>query len=242
MERQATAAAPPIFCTHCDTRNPSEAAYCVNCGAALATVGQPLAGRPPAPPRPVALRRDRCGSCGIVNPAGAVYCVNCGAGLVVGAARRGPSPAYAPPLAMAGAASSSTIVQHIYIAPAAPSATPPLLARALWFFFIGLWAGQAWLVIAWLLNLTLLGLPLGMKMLSMLPQVMTLRAERGVSPPPDRSGAGFVVRAVYFVLIGWWLSFLWMELAWLAAATVIGLPLSFLMFERVGTVMTLAES
>jgi uncharacterized membrane protein YccF (DUF307 family) len=241
MERQATAAAPAIFCTNCDIRNPSEAAYCVNCGAALAPAGQPLADRPPAPPRPVALRRDRCGGCGIVNPAGAIYCVNCGAGLAVGIAGRSPTPAYAPPLALAVAASSSTIVQHIYVA-AAPPTTQPLLVRALWFFFVGLWLGQAWLVIAWLFNLTLLGLPLGMKMLSMLPQVMTLRAERDVRPPPDRSGASFVVRAVYFVLIGWWLSLLWMELAWLAAASVIGLPLAFLMFERVGTVMTLAES
>jgi hypothetical protein len=31
-----------------------------------------------------------------------------------------------------------------------------------------------------------------------------------------------------------------MQFAWLAAAMVIGLPLSFQMFERVGTVMTLA--
>lgn len=51
-----------------------------------------------------------------------------------------------------------------------------------------------------------------------------------------------MVRAVYLVAIGWWLSLLWMQLAWLAAATVIGLPLWWLMFERVGAITTLADS
>jgi uncharacterized membrane protein YccF (DUF307 family) len=122
-------------------------------------------------------------------------------------------------------------------------AEPPLIARALWFVFVGLWVGQLWLILAWLLNLTVIGLPLGLWMLNRMPQVLTLRAA------PDRplpvsvsSSASLAVRAVYFVLIGWWVSFLWMQLAWLAAVLVIGLPLSFQMFERVGTVMTLSET
>jgi uncharacterized membrane protein YccF (DUF307 family) len=80
-------------------------------------------------------------------------------------------------------------------------------------------------------------------MLRMLPQVMTLRQERrGLRAPSDHSGAPFAVRAIYFVLIGWWLSLVWLELAWLFSATIIGLPLAFLMFDRVGTVMTLADA
>jgi uncharacterized membrane protein YccF (DUF307 family) len=84
-----------------------------------------------------------------------------------------------------------------------------------------------------------------MWMLNRMPQVMTLRP----SPPQPvqqqslaQSSATFAVRAVYFVLIGWWVSFLWMQLAWLISATIIGLPLAFMMFERVGTLMTLSDS
>ena len=118
----------------------------------------------------------------------------------------------------------------------------PIGIRALWFLFVGLWAGQLWLLLAWLLNITLLGLPLGMWMLNQMPQVMTLRQQRrGLQPPAGSSGVPFVVRAVYFVLFGWWLSLLWMELAWLASALIIGLPLGFLMFERTSAVATLAE-
>jgi uncharacterized membrane protein YccF (DUF307 family) len=79
-------------------------------------------------------------------------------------------------------------------------------------------------------------------MLNQMPQVMTLRQQRrGLRPLAGSSDVPFVVRAVYFILIGWWLSLLWMELAWLASATIFGLPLSFLMFERTSTVATLAE-
>jgi uncharacterized membrane protein YccF (DUF307 family) len=108
---------------------------------------------------------------------------------------------------------------------------------------VGLWVGQAWLVIAWLLNLTLIGLPLGLWMLNQMPQVMTLRQQRrGLHLAASRASVPFVARAIYFVLIGWWLSLVWLELAWLASASIVGLPLGFLMFERTGTVATLAEA
>ena len=42
----------------------------------------------------------------------------------------------------------------------------------------------------------------------------------------------FVLRAIYFVLIGWWFSLLWSLLAWLLCVTIIGLPLGVLMFNR----------
>jgi hypothetical protein len=94
-----------------------------------------------------------------------------------------------------------------------------------------------------LLNLTLIGLPLGMWMLNQMPQVMTLRQQRhGLQTPATRSRVPFVARAIYFVLVGWWLSLLWVELAWLASALLLGLPLGFLMFERVGTIATLADT
>lgn len=238
MDRQAMAARQDVFCSHCDTANRADAAYCAQCGAALTTSGGTAA------PQPAAHGR-RCGACGIANPAGATYCVNCGVSLTAKptAPARAPAPAPTQPtLAFAGASPGATVVQHIYVSAPAMPAELPLIVRALWFLFVGLWAGQIWLLIAWLANLTLIGLPLGIWMLNTLPQVMTLRSPRqGLQVPADRSGAHFAVRAVYFVLIGWWLSLIWMELSWLIGATVIGLPLAFLMFERVGAVTTLAE-
>ena len=134
-------------------------------------------------------------------------------------------------------------MQHVYVsAPASPEELP-IGIRALWFLFVGLWAGQLWLLVAWLLTLTLIGLPLGLWMLNQLPRVMTLHQQRrGLQLVAGRSTVPFVARAAYFVLIGWWLSLLWVELAWLASALIFGLPLGFLMFERAGTVATLADA
>lgn len=239
MDRPTMAARRDVFCARCDAPNAADARYCEGCGAELTANGGSTAPQRSAQGR-------RCCACGIANPAGALYCVNCGVPLASGSVAASPPPAYAPAapaLALAGGAPGGTIVQHIYVSMPPAQAELPLLARALWFVFVGLWVGQIWLIVAWLLNLTLIGLPLGMWMLNALPQVMTLRQRRGaLRLPSDRSGASFAVRAVYFVLIGWWLSLLWMELAWLAAGTVIGLPLAFLMFERVGTLTTLAEA
>jgi uncharacterized membrane protein YccF (DUF307 family) len=218
---QSVATRDELLCAHCDMPNAASNAYCVGCGVPLAEP-QPSSLAPAPPPR------QRCGVCGITNPLGAAYCVNCGVSLA------GAQPVFGGP------GPGGTLVQHIYVT--TPAETP-ILARALWFLFIGLWAGQIWLLLAWLLNLTLIGLPLGMWMLNHMPQVMTLR-----SMAPRRLGAplhsttSFTVRVIYFVLIGWWVSLLWLQLAWLAAATIIGLPLAFLMFERVATVMTLAET
>lgn len=231
MQRVAPTAAEPILCPNCDESNAGDAAFCNGCGAAL---GSPAA---PAPARPQ--RGPACPACGRGNPPGALYCVSCGGAL------RAHAPAHAaPPLQpqVAGVGPGTTVVQHIYVGAAGAPSRLPLLVRALWFVFVGLWAGQLWLVLAWMLNLTLIGMPLGMWMLGRLPEVMTLRqSQRQLPAPTFHSSVHIAVRAIYFLAIGWWLSLLWLMLAWGIAATIIGLPLAFLMFERVGTLTTLAE-
>ena len=51
------------------------------------------------------------------------------------------------------------------------------------------------------------------------------------------------MRALYFVFVGWWLSGLWLGVAWgvLGATFGLALPLSFWMFNRAGAVTTLAR-
>lgn len=215
------------FCEQCDTRNPDDAHFCVMCGAPLA-----IAAATSTPVRP--------------SPAPTTYAPQ----YAPAAPMYGQGYGIAPAPALAG----GQFVQHAYVHQGAPVATmqPPLvnlLVRAIWFLFVGVWLGQMWLVVAWLFNLTLVGMPLGIWMLNKMPQVMTLRPNQqpvyvqghGMYMQRQQTGAPFVVRAVYFVLIGWWVSFLWLQFAWLFAASVIGLPLAFLMFERTATIATLGE-
>jgi uncharacterized membrane protein YccF (DUF307 family) len=127
----------------------------------------------------------------------------------------------------------------------------PFILRALWFIFIGWHITLWWILIAWFLNLTIIGLPLGLWMLNRVPLVLTLRTSRGYNVGtataddsvawhyenvPQRS---FIVRAVYFVLIGWWFSLLWSLLAWLFCVSIIGLPLGVWMFNRLPEVTTM---
>lgn len=49
-------------------------------------------------------------------------------------------------------------------------------------------------------------------------------------------------RTVYFILVGWWFSLIWLELAWLAGLTLILLPLSFWMFTASAAVTTLRRT
>lgn len=123
--------------------------------------------------------------------------------------------------------------------------------QILWFAFIGIWLGQAWMVVAWFFMVTIIGIPIGVAMLNMLPKVFALREPtrkvmirtsqdgqviRDEIEPPQ---VNILLRAVYFILIGWWLSALWMEAAYAICLTVIGLPVGFWMFDRVPAVLSL---
>ena len=48
-----------------------------------------------------------------------------------------------------------------------------------------------------------------------------------------------IVRTIWFILIGWWLTGLLNVVANGIALTIIGLPLAFLIFNRLPTVLTL---
>lgn len=61
----------------------------------------------------------------------------------------------------------------------------------------------------------------------------------GSIPVAARSQLPWIARAVYFLLIGWWFSAVWIVLAWLIAITVLGLPVAQWMFLRVNAILTL---
>lgn len=131
---------------------------------------------------------------------------------------------------------------------------PGCLVRILYFLFVGLWLGGVWTIIAGVLIITIIGMPLGLWMLNSLPQVMTLRPKRQVAhvqmvegrpvmTHTDLPQLPFLLRALYFILIGWWLSLLWNLVAWLITGITLGLglPLAFWMFDQVPAITTLAR-
>ena len=118
-----------------------------------------------------------------------------------------------------------------------------LLVRALWFVLIGWWLSLVWTIAAWLFNLTLIGLPVGVMMLNAIPQVTTLQhAKRHItySAHPPTVEHPLALRALWFILIGWWASLLWMLIAWAFCSTILLMPVAFWMFDRVPTITTLA--
>ncbi len=135
-----------------------------------------------------------------------------------------------------------------------PNPGPGCLVRGLYFIFVGSWLGLIWVLLAWFFNLTIIGLPLGLAMINRIPQIMTLRPVRTQTTVEVQNGAPvvkqiylkqppFILRAFYFILIGFWFSLIWMVLAWIFTAFTLGfgLPLAFWMFDRTPCVTTLAR-
>ena len=52
----------------------------------------------------------------------------------------------------------------------------------------------------------------------------------------------FLLRAIYFLLIGWWFSGLWMAVAYVLLLSIVGMPAAFWMYGRIGAVTTLFRS
>lgn len=132
--------------------------------------------------------------------------------------------------------------------------TFPFLIRVVWFFLLGWHVTLYWILIAWFLNVTIIGLPLGLWMLNRVPLVLTLRMSQAYVVAGGLGNAGglgtavyrsdlpqtnLLVRAIYFVLIGWWFSLAWSILAWLLCLTIILLPVGVWMFNRLPNITTL---
>ncbi len=134
------------------------------------------------------------------------------------------------------------------------SNNPGCLVQLLWFVLVGWWASLIWVGVAWLLIATIVGMPFGVMMLDRLPKIIALRDPsqvRGIASVQVRDGVTVItpggpvpqvnvlVRAIYFLLIGWWLSGLWMGFAWAICLTIVGLPVGIWMFDLVPTLVSL---
>lgn len=131
---------------------------------------------------------------------------------------------------------------HVQIVEVEP---PNLILRVIWFLAVGWWLTGILSVAAWALNATIVGLPLGLWIINRLPLAATLRplsseylVENGALRPAVAQNP-FLLRVFYFVLIGWWLSGLWMAMAYALLLTIVGMPAAFWMYGRIGAVTTL---
>jgi uncharacterized membrane protein YccF (DUF307 family) len=90
-------------------------------------------------------------------------------------------------------------------------------------------------------------------MLNRVPQVLTLQPVKQVLVTSQHGGRvntysegipqhAWPLRLLYFVLIGWWLSLVWANLALVISATIIGLPLGIWMFNRLPGITTLMRT
>lgn len=117
-----------------------------------------------------------------------------------------------------------------------------LLVRAVWFVFVGWWATGIWLSVAWFLNVTIIGIPLGIKMINKVPLVLTLkRRDRLVTGNNGGSQHSLPVRAVWFVFVGWWASGVWTGVAYALSVTIVGLPLAIWMYNKLPFVVSLYQ-
>ncbi|MEZ3143679.1 YccF domain-containing protein [Halobaculum sp. MBLA0143] len=120
--------------------------------------------------------------------------------------------------------------------------SPSVIVRAVWFVFIGSWLSGVWLSLAWFLNLTIIGTPLGLKMINKVPWIVSLKSrtmEVGGDGTNSKEQVSLPIRAVYFVFVGWWVSGLWMAVAWIVSVTIIGLPLAIGMYSKLPAIVSL---
>ena len=67
---------------------------------------------------------------------------------------------------------------------------------------------------------------------------MSTEPERVWTAPPDRSPS-LLIRAIWFIFIGWWLSAVAIGVAYFLCAIIIGIPLAFMIFNQLPLILTL---
>lgn len=130
--------------------------------------------------------------------------------------------------------------------PALVSEDRSLLVRAAWFLLVGWWATGIWLSVAWLLLVLLVTIPIGIKMINVVPMVLSLKpparefVERaGDGSVRSREQRSLVVRAVWFLLVGWWASGIWMAVAYALTLSIVGIPVAIWMYGKLPAIVSL---
>lgn len=122
---------------------------------------------------------------------------------------------------------------------------PGCLIQILWFVFIGWWLGSFAVGAAYVMFLLIVTIPVGIAILNNIPMIMALRqpdrlvtAYGEVSVPQHN----FLLRALWFVFVGWWLAGIALTIGYALCMTIIGLPFGFVIFDMVPAMLTLRRS
>ena len=138
-----------------------------------------------------------------------------------------------------------------YVPPQEIQQGPGLLVRALWFILVGWWLTGIVSTIAWFAMITIIGLPLGIWLINRIPTVITLRPRtRQVQQMVDSAGftrfvdvpvaqVSWVVRGVWFILVGWWASAIVMAIGYALIVLILTIPIGLWMYNRVPFVASL---
>jgi len=131
---------------------------------------------------------------------------------------------------------------------------PGLFIRALYFLFIGWWAGLIWLNIGYFFVVTIIGLPVGLIMLNRLPLIMTLKPASqsvninitgnttNINITTGAQQVNFLIRALYFVFVGWWTGLLWSYVAYTLFVLIVTIPVGVIMFNMLPAIITLRKN
>jgi uncharacterized membrane protein YccF (DUF307 family) len=125
---------------------------------------------------------------------------------------------------------------------------PGMLIRFIWMLVIGWWLSGLFYFVGAVLTLFIIPAPLGMVIIQKIGWAFSLYKESSLIYVSDgqttmvmqKQQTSFIVRFIYFIFIGWWIGGFALGLAWILGITIIGLPISFMIMNRLGKIMTLA--
>ena len=119
------------------------------------------------------------------------------------------------------------------------------IEQVFWFITMGWWITQLLVIGAWAVNLLIITSPLALAWLKYLPDAFTRPEAIGHSAKVVRAAEvpqrPLLLRAVYFLFVGWWLSLIWLEIAWLAGLTLVLNPQASAMFSKLPAITTLRQ-
>jgi uncharacterized membrane protein YccF (DUF307 family) len=223
------------YCTICGEASPTGATFCRSCGRVLEI-----------PPSPVGL--IYCERCGGELSLGDSYCPTCGQPQFKGGLVKAEP---APPPATQTTPTPATVGDGVVFEQV--SQAPNIFIRLLWFLFIGSWLGPLVWVISFLGFLTIIGIPIALQLLHTIPFLVTLKPEtRRVRFSRQADGTvtasevkteqlPFKTRAIYFGLVGWWFSLVWIVMAWVLMCMILPIPVAMWMYDRLPLVTTLEQ-
>jgi uncharacterized membrane protein YccF (DUF307 family) len=115
-----------------------------------------------------------------------------------------------------------------------------LLLNVLWLLFGGIWMAVGWVVAAFLMAVTIIGLPWARAALTIalytllpfghtvIPRDLDGREDLGTGP------LGFIGNLIWLVLAGWWLAIGHIVIAVGLAVTIVGLPFAWAHLKLAG--------